>query len=335
MKKYADFIEEFLSFCKEQDISKASAKSYVSYLNGAVKHFSWPLISLKEKIEKDEKGDLLKDFSDLLVKVDEQRGLPVRAMPVSGKTLSNYHSAIVTFLSYLEYAALKTKKRPLPSGKKVVLSQKELIRTFRARITTQGRVYEDYVIPFRTYNRILHNNQAYKKGLQAYIQSIYFIVTDSAKTLSTVQEKVPLREVKSIEFQSNRTLLSLKNGGEKLVLTEVFNRNVRGASYELLIGQITDCSLDHKNPLYSLRATIDGKPQMKKLSDGALDYLKKNPSMKKLELDRTFSTLDFSGTDATLGVQAEKLCEELFDFLAQTELVIMDKRYNSSKNSEV
>ncbi len=335
MKKYIDFIDDFIYFCKEQEISEASAKSYIAYLNGAVKHFSWPLISLKQKMEQDKAETLYGDFNYLLVKIDEQKSFPAPSMSISKKTLSNYHSAIVAFIAYLEQQiSTKKKRHTISAGKKITLSKEELIRIFRARITTQGRVYNDYVIPFRTYNHILHNNQAYKKLLREYIESIYFIVTDSAASVSAIQEKVVLRDVESIEFHSNKTLLILKNGQSKLVLTEVFKNGVRGASYELLIGQIKDLSLDHKYPLFSLRMSIDGKPQMKKLSDMALEYLKNHSDIKKSELDRCLSTLEILN-ERCFDLKKDKLCEELFEFLSQTELVIMDRSYNSSKNSDI
>ncbi len=334
MRKYTEFINSFVSYCEEQNISTASAKSYVSYLNGAVKHISWPLVSFKQKVEKDSTATLMSDFEYLLIKTDEQRRAAGASGKPSKKTFSNYRSAIIVFLGYLqqtlEEGRKKTaKKRTVPAGKKLSLSHDDLFQTFKSRILTQGRVYSDFVIPFRTYNRILRKLPRYTSALRTYIESVCFIAADLGSTDFTAHEEVPLGQVREIEFRPHATHLFLKNAEEKVVLTQVFDKSARGAYYEPYTGLIGDLSLDHQTPLVSLKGLIASYPEMQKISDGALAYQKAHPHTPKSFLDREYSQCDFADVDG------DKLCTELFDFLANTKLLTMDRSYNSSKNGEV
>ena len=338
MKKYQKFIEEFVSFCNDREISLASARSYISYLNSAVNVISWPKTTLKVKVESDTPETLINDFLYLLVKIDEQKAVAMPSVSVSKKSLSNYKSAIVVFIEYLRdeidrlEISRKAKCNHVPAGKKIVLYHDDLFRIFRGRIITQGRVYGDYVIPFRTYNKLLRENSNYKKLLNEYIERIIFIVADLDNISLKHQARIPLSKVERIEFRSDFAHVFLSDGSEKKVLTEIFDRKLQGSSFEEFTGSQADLSLDHQRPLFGLRNLIDGKPEMKKLSEAALKYLSANADVRKSELDRNFS---HSNTVNNLGINVDVLCDELFDFLSKTELVIMDRHYNSSKNKTV
>ncbi len=338
MKKYKSFVEEFVSFCNDREISLASAKSYISYLNSAVNIISWPKTTLKAKVENDMPETLINDFLYLLIKIDEQRAVASPSVSVSKKSLSNYKSAIVMFIEYLRIESERPKIRKkvkgsyIPAGKKIVLYHDDLFKIFRGRIITQGRVYDDYVIPFRTYNKILRENSNYKKLLKDYIERIVFIVADLDDISLKSQARISLSKVERIEFRSDFTHAFLIDGSEKKVLTEVFDKKSPGSSFEEFTGSQADLSLDHQKPLFGLRNLIDGKPEMKKLSEAALKHLSTNSDITKSALDLNFSHSD---TVSKLGINVDKLCDELFDFLSNTELVIMDRHYNSSKNKNM
>ncbi len=139
--------------------------------------------------------------------------------------------------------------------------------------------------------------------------------------------------MEKIEFRSDSTYLFLKSGEEKVVLTQVFYGDERGTSYELFVGQISDLSLDHKLPLVKLKPFLMASPELNKLSVAALAHLHDNPQIKKYELDRYFSGLDFSA-GGTVEIHADRLSQELDVFLKQAKLVTMHRRYNSSKSGE-
>ena len=335
MIKYDKFVGDFTQFCMEaMEIKDSSAKSYLSYLNSAVNRLSWPKTTLKEKVEKDRSEKLLEDFTYLLVKVDEQLAAPSPTVSCSRKSLSNYKSAILAFNEYLIGLGPSGKRRKtaVPAGGNVKLSHDDLVRIFKNRIKTQDRVYDDCALPFRTYQRMLGGSPAYEAALREYVEKIVFIVTELDDTTFENTLKVHLKDIDHIELKSKHTVVYMKAGSPKKLLTEAYGKNGGTMSFAELWGTQADLTLDHRIPLHGLRAGILARPEMRKLSDALLDYGTANPKIAKTELSREFAKV-FEPSAHSIDLRG--LTEELFDFLDGTELVIMDRSENSRKNKNV
>lgn len=254
------------------------------------------------------------------------------------KQISNYKSAVSALSEFVTredntdstvVSLLPMVELPFES----VYNQKELIKKFNSRLITQERYYygDNASFSARVINRIatkIRRKNIYKelilntRFLYGADESKYFLLKDITKLTIKTDGFVKI-EVDSTEYD---------------VYTQVYTEG-KFVGFELLrVSSVEFISLDHVNSMHELYPTfLISHPELHKFSDNVLKHRLKHLDMR---IDQ-FATYYYNKiypnlmTEDGIVLDANSLMDDVCAFIEQLELLIIHKKYNSSKSDSV
>ena len=261
---------EYIVFLMDNGIGYDSAKSYVSYVKNACKKFlDFKIKNSFDYILDSTKDEMSKAVEMLNTLLSEEIKNPKSTY--NKKTLQNYHSGVVRFISFIEQLSdygnntgLFYVEYPISS----TYYNKDIVHIFKSRLNTQDRFYSSTSLPCRIINKILSKDKRYKDILMKLILKTKFILED--KTI------ICLKDIKEITIYTNYVIMLDKKDKAHKILTEVYvNQKLTG--YELMkVEAFSSLSLDHDVSLKTLLVNDDVLyPELSKLARDVLDYKKK------------------------------------------------------------
>ena len=113
------------------------------------------------------------------------------------------------------------------------------------------------------------------------------------------------------------------------VYTEVFSKGTSQGYAKSTAKALRQLSLDHNEPMIDIvTKKIHNLPELEKVSVQLLAY-KANTQLKGSKLVTEF----YNNVYPTLGVNETQLLDDIIEIYNDVQLIIMDKKYNSSKNA--
>lgn len=311
--------ENFLS----SQMCDDSVKSYLSYARNAFKKFSGEKDSIFNFLEGYtlNSRELYCEYLISLLNAEIQNP----GSSHNKKTLRNYKSAIM-ILEYFVGTGIyphNGTKRFSNTFQNVAYTDDDLVKNFLFRLETQDRYYATCCFPCRLFRKIFSKNHKYIKTLKDTINNTEFII-------NTKQDCIALKQLGLLVITANGAeVWHGNNGAIDNVYTEVYDKGISQGFSKSTARALSQLSLDHKKPLVDIVTNkINNLPELKKLSDALLVY-KSNTGLKGSKLATEF----YNNIYQSLNINDTQLLNDMIEIYNDVQLVIMDKRYNSSKNS--
>lgn len=300
-----------------------SVKSYLSYARNAFKKFSGEKDSIFNFLEGYtlNSRELYCEYLISLLNAEIQNP----GSSHNKKTLRNYKSAIM-ILEYFVGTGIyphNGTKRFSNTFQDVAYTDDDLVKNFLFRLETQDRYYATCCFPCRLFRKIFSKNHKYIKTLKDTINNTEFII-------NTKQDCIALKQLGLLVITANGAeVWHGNNGAVDNVYTEVYDKGISQGFSKSTARALSQLSLDHKKPLVDIVTNkINNLPELKKLSDALLVY-KSNTGLKGSKLATEF----YNNIYQSLNINDTQLLNDMIEIYNDVQLVIMDKRYNSSKNS--
>lgn len=300
-----------------------SVKSYLSYARNAFKKFSGEKDSIFNFLEGYtlNSRELYCEYLISLLNAEIQNP----GSSHNKKTLRNYKSAIM-ILEYFVGTGIyphNGTKRFANTFQDVAYIDDDLVKNFLFRLETQDRYYATCCFPCRLFRKIFSKNHKYIKTLKDTINNTEFII-------NTKQDCIALKQLGLLVITANGVeVWHGNNGAIDNVYTEVYDKGISQGFSKSTAQALSQLSLDHKKPLVDIVTNkINNLPELKKLSDALLLY-KSNTGLKGSKLATEF----YNNIYQSLNINDTQLLNDMIEIYNDVQLVIMDKRYNSSKNS--
>lgn len=350
----SDFLKEYKEYVVDTDHTPRTAGSYCSYLRNACKlldlgegfleaisaiadvgvktalceYMMAKLYQLsKNSDDKDLKTDVSNSRSALSLFQDfvANAGTPAPAAAASVTPVSAAAPGTPTAVPAAAAPSLPAVSLPNSS----VYTQKELLKIFHSRLSTQDRFYVDACFPARVITKI----NAKRGKLRKKTQQVYHELSLHTKFLiDKGANSVCLKDIDKLTIQTDGSVKIAVKRKEYDLYTEVY-RNGSPAGYELLrVNSVAQISLDHEKPMRDeLPKFLTSHSEFRSLSDSVKDYRKQHPQMNVPALSSDY----FDKVYPTLGLNEDALMDEISAFLDSLQLIILHKSYNSSKSDNV
>lgn len=290
-------------------IKENSKKSYLSYVSNAIMHFEKHYnnqIDFYEKAE-NECNSICALLNAYLTEIKLGN-----IKDVSPKTAKNYSSAFAIYQDILSDMCdnkNQTLNNYLGNIGPIIYSKNDIIKVFLNRLVTQDREYAHIKFPTRILNKICPRGW-FRNLLKSSIERTIFYGEKGTEYNFT--------NIDNLSIINNKVVAKLKNGKE----IEVFSPNAKYDDYIPFDGTkgLPELSLDHKNSLYDI---IEQNYSEYKCLEQLSKYIDGKGYKSKL--------LDDSFID---NVFINDLKKDLTTIINKTQLVVMSKSLNSSKNSK-
>ena len=300
-----------------------SVESYLSYARNAFKKFSRENDSIFNFLEgyTQNSRELYCEYLISLLNAEIQN-------PDSShnkKTLRNYKSAIMILEYFVGTGIYPHNGTKVFSNtvQDVAYIDDDLVKNFLFRLETQDRYYSTCCFPCRLFRKIFSKNHKYIKTLKDAVNRTEFII-------NTKQDRITLKQLGLLVITANGVeVWHGNNSAIDNVYTEVYDKGISQGFSKSTARALSQLSLDHKKPLVDIVTNkINNLPELKKLSDALLLY-KSNTGLKGSKLATEF----YDNIYQSLNINDTQLLNDMIEIYNDVQLVIMDKRYNSSKNS--
>ena len=301
--------ESLNKFYEELAISDDSKKSYISYVTNAIKHFEKHYnneFDFYDKVQ-NECNSICALLNSYLTEIKLGK-----INDVSPKTAWNYSSAFSIYQDILSDICdnkNKTLNNYLANISPIIYTKKDIIKVFLNRLVTQDREYEHIKFPTRIINKICPKGW-FRNLLKSSIERT--IIYDGNGTEYTFSD------LDKLIIVNNKIIAQFNN--KKI---EVYSPTVDYKDYVIFDGSkgLPELSLDHKNSLYDI---IEGN-YTAYMYLGELSNNVKGIGYKSQLLDRSFIDNSF----------IDNLKNDVSNIINKTQLVIMSKSLNSSKNKKI
>lgn len=329
------FLEMYQEFIVEMGKGEGTAKSYVSYLNGACKNL--PEI---EDNAIDNIADMTQDVQEIFCE-NLMRAITSAQKnnntSVSNKTLDNYHSAVNMLIAFINSnnAPANTKpvvdKLPL-SGEESYYSKEDIKKNFLARLKTQDRFYNEFgCFPIRLINKIATANGK-KKLFDKLINNTSFIysLTDGEDSQLRI---IHLKDIDGVYIKNNKAYVSI-NKKNYPIFTEEYTDGKKSGYVVATVNTFGDLSLDHDTPMFTALSGFfyRGATTFEQLSVSALKYVNKKQWSNKKRANNLSKEYLHSQEYKDLKLSEESLLNEVSAFINTLSLTVMQRSFNSSKN---
>lgn len=329
-----DFFEKYMEFLTENGKEK-SAKSYVSYINGACKNL--PEI---EDNEIDNIADMTQDGQEIFCE-NLMRAITSAQKnnntSVSNKTLDNYHSAVNMLMAFINSNNAPANTKPvvdtLPlSGEESYYSKEDIKKNFLARLKTQDRFYNEFgCFPIRLINKIATANGK-KKIFDKLINNTSFIysLTDGEESQLRI---IHLKDIDGVYIKDNKAYVSMNNNNYP-IFTEEYIDGKKSGYVVATVNTFGDLSLDHDTPMFTALSGFfyRGATTFEQFSVSALKYVNKKQWSNKKRANNLSKEFLHSQEYKDLKLSEESLLNEVSAFINTLSLTVMQRSFNSSKN---
>lgn len=251
------------------------------------------------------------------------------------KQISNYKSAVSALSEFVTredstsdevLSLLPVVELPFES----VYEQKELIKKFNSRLITQERYYFGDHASFsaRVINRIATKTKRNGIYKDLILNTRFLYAADESKYFL-------LKEIERLTIKTDGGVQIEVDGKKYDVYTQVYAEG-KMIGFELLrVSSVDFISLDHVRSMHELYpAFLKTHAELQKLSDNVLKHRLSHLDMR---IDQ-FATYYYNTIYPTIAaedgivVNEELLMDEVCALIEQLELLIIHKKYNSSKN---
>ncbi|MBQ7294409.1 MAG: hypothetical protein IJW79_11810 [Clostridia bacterium] len=317
-----DFIKAYEAFVLDGRLSKFSAEQYKSYLKNTCKKLpgiSTHLDMISASGDADEQAVYAEQINAALTSA-----LKDDSFPLKKKTLRNYKSAaamLVAFLAELDSEKKKSKITVSLTGASEY-TRNDIRKIFLARVRTQDRMSYSYgVFAARVLSRIATARKV--KLFGKMIDNVKFLISSDGNNF------IRLKKVDSLIIAADKHAYITSGGQTYPVYTQVV-KDGKSTGYEIAtVKSMRDLSLDHDSPLYyALETALPAMPEYGKLSASFKSFKDANGKMTAAHL----STQYFEKVFPALKLCESTILKETGAFLDGTQMTVMLKSYNSSKN---
>lgn len=330
-KVFWDMYQEFIV---EMGRSEGTAKSYVSYLNGACKNISEIENNIMENI-----ADMTQDCQEMLCE-NLMKAITLAQKnnntPVSKNTLNNYHSAVNMLIAFIN-------SNNAPSGKNtssntlVLLSEEsyyskeDIKKNFLARLKTQDRFYDFGCFPIRLINKIATANG--KKNLFDKLINATSFIYGTSDCKDAQLKIIQLKNIDGIYIKENKAYLSIDNN-KYPIFTQAYTNGNKTGYVVATVNTFGDLSLDHDTPMFTALPAFlyRGASTFQQLSVSALAYTKAKQWNNKERANNLAKEYLQSQEYKGLKLSEDLLLNEISTFINTLSLTVMQKSFNSSKN---
>ena len=320
-----ELMKNYEQYLIDTGLTEGSAKSYVSYVSNAIRHLSagglWTSLCTCDSV-----SDALALVELLGAKITaeiESGGVNVTVKP---KTLRNYKSGVALLIPFFESLLDDGGELVIPSevlgSATVSYSQADLKRIFRARLSTQDRLYATMSYPARLITKI--NNRKYKL-YDRLIGGIKFLCTGDGK------RSVTLKEIIRVVISGGYAYAETKEGFRP-IYTETYRGGTAHGYRKADVNSIALLSLDHDSPMkIELASALKTRGELKRLSEDYRSFCNRHSSTVASNLASDFFSHEYVGG----GYDRDRLLDEVRSFIDSLSLTVMHRSDNSSKNSTV
>lgn len=254
------------------------------------------------------------------------------------KQISNYKSAVSAFSAFItrEEAVCDTATSDLPMVElpfESVYDQKALIKKFNDRLITQERYYfgDNASFSARVINRIATKT----KRKDIYKE----LILNTRFLYGAYEDKFfLLKDITKLTIKTDGSVKIEVNGKEYDVYTQVYIEG-KFVGFEILrVSSVEFISLDHVYSMHKLYPPfIDSHQELCKFSSSVLKHRLQHLDMR---LDQ-FATYYYNEIYPNIAVEdgivldENLLMDDVCAFIKQLELLIIHKKYNSSKSDRV
>ena len=254
------------------------------------------------------------------------------------KQISNYKSAVSALTEFVtrEDDASDSALSLLPIVElpfESVYDQKTLIKKFKSRLITQERYYYGDPASFsaRVINRIatkIKRNSLYKDLI---LNTRFLYDADESKFFL-------LKDISKLTIKTDG-LVKIEVGGKEYdVYTQVFSAG-KFAGFELLrVNSVAHISLDHVRSMHELYSPfLTTHPELSKFSENVLKHRLDKRDMRMDEFATYYYNEIYPEIRTNDGVDLNEklLIDDVAEFIDQLDLLIIHKKYNSSKSDSM
>lgn len=254
------------------------------------------------------------------------------------KQISNYKSAISALSEFVtrEDNADATVMSLLPMVElpfESVYDQKELIKKFNSRLITQERYYfgDNASFSARVINRIATKIKRKSIYKDLILNTRFLYGADESKFFL-------LKDITKLTIKTDGFVKIEVDGKEYDVYTQVYTEG-KFVGFELLrVGSVEFISLDHVHSMHELYPTfLITHPELHKFSYNVLKHRLNHLDMR---IDQ-FATYYYNeiypniAVDDGIVLDENLLMDDVCAFIEQLELLIIHKKYNSSKSDSI
>ena len=254
------------------------------------------------------------------------------------KQISNYKSAVSALSEFVtrEDKASGVVLSLLPMVElpyESVYEQKELIRKFNSRLITQERYYYGDSASFsaRVINRIATKTKRKNIYKDLILNTRFLYGADESKVFL-------LKDITKLTIKTDGFVTIEVNDKEYDVFTPVYTEG-KFVGYELLrVSSIEFISLDHVRSMHELYPPfLASHPELHKFSNNVLKHRLKHLDMRIDRFATYYYNEIYPNIMAEDGVVLDEnlLMEDVCAFVKRLELLIVHKKYNSSKSDSV
>ncbi len=254
------------------------------------------------------------------------------------KQISNYKSAVSAMTEFVtrEDDASDTALSLLPVVElpfESVYDQKTLINKFNSRLITQERYYYGDPASFsaRVINRIatkIKRNSLYKDLI---LNTRFLYDADESKFFL-------LKDISKLTIKTDGLVKIEVDGKEYDVYTQVFSEG-KFIGFELLrVNSVAHISLDHVRSMHELYSPfLTTHHELSKFSENVLKHRLDNRDMRMDKFATYYYNEIYPEIKTIDGVDLDekRLIEDVAEFIDQLELLIIHKKYNSSKSDSM
>ena len=254
------------------------------------------------------------------------------------KHISNYKSAVSAFSEFVareegeeDTASTLTPVVELPFES--VYTQKELINKFNRRLITQERYYFGNSASFsaRVLNRIATKTKRKNVYKDLILNTRFLYGADESKS-------VLLKNITKLTIKTDGFVKIEVGGKEYDVYTQVYTEGKFVGFERLCVGSVEFISLDHVRSMHELYPTfLLTHAELEKFSQNVLKHRLKHLDMRTDQ----FATYYYNKIYPTIAVDdrtvldEQLLMDEVCEFIKKLELLIIHKKYNSSKSDSM
>lgn len=302
------------------NLNNKSPDSYLSYVRSAFKKFSGETTNIYDFLNEYTQDSRIHYCEYLISLINNE--IKNQNSKHNPKTLKNYKSGLSMLANFFE-SGMYSYSGAKVFSKDIAYIDDDLIENFTFRLETQDRYYSTCCFPCRLFAKIFLRNRKYKDMLVKTLKNTKFII-------NAQQDYVTLSEVGLLVISPNSVeVWHGNNGAIDDVYTEVFIKGVSNGFAKSTAQTLRQLSLDHDKPLIDIvTRKIGGLPELKKISDALLSY-KAQTGLTGSKLATSF----YANVYDNLGVNSALLLDDIMAIYDEVNLTIMDKKYNSSRNS--
>ena len=254
------------------------------------------------------------------------------------KQISNYKSAVSALSEFItrEDNTNNTVVSLLPMVElpfESTYDQKELIKKFNSRLVTQERYYYGDKASFsaRVINRIATKIKRKNIYKELILNTRFLYGPDESKFFL-------LKDINKLTIKTDGFVKIEVDSKEYDVYTQVYTEG-KFIGFELLrVSSVEFISLDHVHSMHELYpAFLNTHPELQKFSDNVLKHRLNHLAMR---IDQ-FATYYYNDiypkimTEDGVVLDENQLMDDVSAFVEQLELLIIHKKYNSSKSDSM